>query len=69
MVHGGRLGPGLLPLPRLDVVFLQLDGPVSAVDFVVQTTGVTHRRSLLVPPPQGGGGGAAVGAVDVPGPP
>ena len=61
------LGSGLLSLPGLNVVFLQFNGPVSAVNFVVETTGVTHRRTFLVPPPEGGGGGPAVGAVHVPG--
>ena len=69
VVDGGRFSSGLLPLPRLNVVFLQLNGTVSPVNFVVKTTGVTDWSSLLVPPPEGGGGGAAVGALDVPRPP
>ena len=69
VVDGGRLSSGLLPLPRLNVVFLQFNGTVSPVNFIVKTTGVTDWSSLLVPPPEGGGGGAAVGALDVPRPP
>ena len=66
VVERGGLGSGLLPLPGLNVVFLQLNGPLSVVNFVVETAGIADRRALLVPPPEGGGGGPAVGAVDVP---
>ena len=47
---GGQLGLALLPLPGLDVVLLQLDGPLPAVHLVVQPARVTHRGALLQTP-------------------
>ena len=59
------LALALLPLPGLDVVFLQFYGSLLPMHLVVETTCIADRSPLLVPPPQGGGAGAAVGADQV----
>jgi hypothetical protein len=60
---GGGGGGALLALSPLKRVLAHADGPVLAVQLVVEAASVADRRSVVaIPPPKRGARGAAIGA-------